>query len=360
MSNLHTSSFKNLIKILPFITFLFSLIFISCKDKEEMIVDISNPEIITEDTIETPPVIEPINHCPQGKYNGIVVTYQNTREEVDALGAKVIHSWFQWDFVEENLTAPFLTKEEVTEEMIEKYALGERQGIDWSFTDEHVNEYAGLDLIMGVGSGWKNSMPLFNEEKITPDIIGREEYIGQLYLHTRACVRRYKDKVLLWQIENEPNIPELLMALGLREGDAWNDIDFVTRVLAVLEEAVRLEAPEALVTINFFADAEGYEEDISRWIANLAAGKAVIILETGFGSGPVTSDFTEENQKTFIQEVYSRIDDFNGCGAMYFKHSTSEQNDTDFFAFRHYRGLIRGNDESKLSWHFLRDFFSME
>lgn len=353
------------------------LIFSSCKKKKDM--NMSDDDVVL--------VIDP---CPLGKYNGIVVSYQDNRADIDALGAKVVHSWFQWDFVEENLSEPFLIEEEVTEEMIARYASGEQEGIDWTLTDNHVNEYDGLDLIMGIGSGWKNSMPLYNGEKITPDIIGRDQYIGQLYLHTRACVRRYKDKVFLWQIENEPNISEILIALGLRVGNSWNDIDFMTRVLAVLEKAVREEDSDALVTINFFVDTNNYQEDIDRWasmvdmigidsyqdvftkdpiaaadtilnkierISNLSEGKPVMILETGYSSGPDGSDFTEGNQKIFVEELYSKMDDFNACGAIYFKHSTAEESTPGLFPSKHYRGLIRENNEKKLSWHFLKSIF---
>ncbi len=377
------SPFTHFNNKLLIITFFVFLIFSSCKEQIEIGMP-TDDEFFTDDEL---PVIDP---CPLGKYNGIVVNYQDSREEVDALGATVIHSWFQWDFVEQNLTTPFLTEEDVTEEMIEEYATGEREGIDWTFIDNHVNKYEGLELIMGIGSGWENSLPLFNEEKITPDIIGRDEYIGQLYLHTRACVRRYKDKVSIWQIENEPNISEILIALGHRKGNSWNDNNFMTRVLSMLERAVRAEDSDALVAINFFIDVTDYQTDINRWISmidivgvdsyqdifnkepisaadtilnriknisNLTEGKPVMILETGYSSGPEGSGFSEENQKIFIKEIYSRMDDFNGCGTMYFKHSTSEQNTADLFPSKHYRGLIKENNEGKLSWHFLKDFF---
>lgn len=353
-------------------------VFHSCKEGTVVSDEMNEEDIQTEE-------VEP---CPLGKYNGIVVSYQNTREEVLDLGASVIHSWFQWDFAEPILSQPFITEEEVTEEMIAAYASGERPGIDWTITDDHVNEYNGLQLIMGVGSGWINSLPLFNGEKITPDIIGRDKYLGQLYLHTRACVRRYKDQVLAWQIENEPNISEELINLGLREGEAWTDINFMTRVLTTLEKAVREEDPEAWITINFFVDFDDYEEDINRWIslvdmvgldsyqdyftdnpktaadsvlskvkhiAALTGDKPVMILETGYASGP-EPEFTEENQEVFIRELYSGIEDYNGCGVLYFKHTTNEQSETPVFPFRFYRGLIRENGEEKEAWYTLKSF----
>jgi len=364
-------------KLLFVVSSLF-FIFPSCKEKEDMEMPMDDEEIVM------------LNPCPLGKYNGVVISYQNNRAEIDALGASAVHSWIQWDFIEENLTAPFLTEEEVTEEMVARYASGEQEGIDWTFTDNHINEYNGLDLIMGIGSGWINSLPLFNGEKITPDIIGRDQYIGQLYLHTRACVRRYKGKILLYQIENEPNISQILIALGYREGNSWYDVDFMTRVLSVLEKAVRMEDPDALVTINFSMDTNTYEEDINRWvsmvdivgidsyqdlfttdpivaadsilvkieqISNLNADKPVIILETGFASGPEESGFSEVKQKIFIEEIYSKMEEHNGCGVMYFKHSTSEQDNGGLFSNRYYRGLIRENGQAKLAWHFLKEFF---
>ncbi|MEM6964977.1 MAG: hypothetical protein AAF573_09440 [Bacteroidota bacterium] len=368
--------------------FLFALItvviFCSCKKDNNVVTSDNETPIIEEPIIENP--------CPLGQYNGLVVSYQNTREEIDALNATVIHSWLQWDFAEPNLNEPFILKEEVTEEMIAKYASGELEGIDWTITDNHIAEFDGLQLIMGVGSGWKNSVPLLDGEKITPDIIGRDQYIGQLYLHTRACVRRYKDKVLAWQIENEPNISEELILLGLREGDAWTDMDFMTEVLNTLEEAVRIEDPDAWITINFYVDVvEDYEADIARWlplvdmvgidtyqdffstnpkvaadsvlskvnyISTLTNDKPVMIMETGYTAGPEELGYSEENQKIFVQEIYSRINEYNGCGITYFKHTTTEETGTAIFPFRNFRGLVNEEGEGKLSWHFLREFFS--
>jgi len=365
--------------ILLLAVFSVLLMFSSCREKEEMEV----PTIDDEEIV----VVDP---CPYGKYNGIVVSYQDNRADIDALGASIVHSWFQWDLVEENLTAPFITEAQVTEEMVEKYASGEKEGIDWTRLDDHVNEYEGLELIMGIGSGWINSLPLYNGEKITPDIIGHDEYIGQIYLHTRACVRRYKDKVSIWQIENEPNISDILITLGHREGNSWNDDEFMTRVLNALERAVKAEDDDALTTINFFIDVNNYLEDINRWssivdiigvdsyqdiftpdpliaadavldklqkITDSSNEKPVMILETGYSSGPENSNFSEENQKIFIQEVFTRMDDVNACGAMYFKHISSEESSAGLFPSKHYRGLIKADNTPKLAWYFLRDFF---
>ena len=128
-----------------------------------------------------------------------------------------------------------------------------------------MNEFEGYEFIAAVGSGWRADMPKYGGLKIPPDAIGRENYLGLYYLHTRACVRRYADKVLAWQIENEPNTAAESVIIGLREGNSWGDQDFVTEVLQMLEKAVREEDPEAWITINFHTDLH-FEDEVVKWL----------------------------------------------------------------------------------------------
>ena len=369
--------FKNI--YLLNILFLSTLLF-SCKKEKAPTLLPSPPPIV----IETDP-------CSFGKFNGIVVDYQSTRAEVNLLETSTVHSWFHWDLIEREIFEPFFTVEEVTEEMIKKYSSGEQVGIDWTSTDEHLEKYDQLRIVMGVGSGLKSEMPLLDGTKITPDRIGRAHYLGQLYLHTRSVVRRYKSKVIGWQIENEPNIAPELNILGHRDGDSWKDADFMTEVLAVLEKAVRAEIidTDAWVTINFNLDVEDYESDIKKWlpfvdvvgldtyqdyftfdpiiavdtiinrverIRKFSEEKPVMLLEVGYASAPTSLGFSEANQNVFIDSLYSRLDKSKTCGAFYFKHTTPEVDGTIFFSHRNYRGLMRLDGNTKESWNTIKNY----
>ena len=85
------------------LVFLFFLLIYSCETNKE------ETEIITQS-------------CPLGKFNGVSISYQNTREEVDSLGASNIHIWMHWDITEPEIFQPSLTINDVTEEMIQAYS----------------------------------------------------------------------------------------------------------------------------------------------------------------------------------------------------------------------------------------------
>ena len=328
-----------------------------------------------------------LNPCPLGKFNGVAISYQNTRAEIDSLGASNIHIWMHWDIAEPEIFKPFLTVEDVTEEMIQAYSSGNKAGIDWSITDQYMKELEGLTIISGVGSGWKVDMPIFNGKKITPDEIGREHYLGHLYLYTRSCVRRYGAQILGWQIENEPNVALETELIGIRQGAAWKDIEFVTRVLQVLKSAVTAEDPEAWITINFHTDIH-FENEIKKWLPlidvvgidaypnyingytirpevvlervkrarELSKEKPVLIMETGFATAPTVLGFSEKKQNNYIEHIYSKIEEVQGCGVFYFKLSSREENGTVSIPQENYWGLIRQDGTYKPGWHTLKKY----
>ena len=96
----------------------------------------------------------------------------------------------------------------------------------------------------------------------------------------RANVARYKDRIHLWQIENELNEAWLASVAGQRRfqffGSKWRDWSFLTTLLSTLRDAVKDEDASALVTTNFHTDVAKwvhdvlllkgyYEEAVSSW-----------------------------------------------------------------------------------------------
>lgn len=352
------------------LVFLSTFLFYSCN------------EINTQSEIISQP-------CPLGKFNGVAISYQNTRAEVDSLGASNIHIWMHWDITEPEIFQPSLTVDDVTEEMIQEYSSGNKLGIDWSITDNYMKEFEGLTFISGIGSGWKVDMPIFNGKKITPDDIGRENYLGLLYLYARSCVRRYGSKVFAWQIENEPNVALETELVGIREGKAWRDIGFITKVLQVLEKAVRAEDAQAWITINFHTDIH-FENEIKKWLPlidmvsidaypnylngysikpeivlervkrarEFSGGKPVLVMETGFPSAPSLLGFSENKQNNYIDYIYSKRNEVQCCGIFYFKLSSREENGTIKIPQENYWGLIRQDGTYKPGWHTLKKYMN--
>lgn len=327
------------------------------------------------------------NSCPFGTFTGIAVTNDNTRDDIDTLGVSSIHIWIHWDYIEPQLFAPLIRVEDVTEEMVRRYNSSENENIDWSVTDSIMNELKGLEMIVGIGSGWKVDMPYYNDVRITPDNIGREYYLGQLYLFTRSCIRRYGSQVIGWQIENEPNIGTESVVFGIRKGQSWLDKNFVTEVLQTLEKAVRIEAPEAWITINFHTDIH-YESDIKNWlplvdivsidaypnyftgdpikpdevlkrikhVKKISKGKPVLVMETGYPSAPDNLGFSEKNQERYIDKIFANIYEAGACGAFIFKLSTPEEENSSAMPQDNYGGLIRKNGTFKASWYTFKEY----
>ncbi|MEM6965602.1 MAG: beta-galactosidase [Bacteroidota bacterium] len=324
-------------------------------------------------------------NCPLGTYYGVAVGNDSKRSDIDAIGATKIHIWIHWDYTEPVIKVPLLSMNDVTEELIEQYSSGNYKGIDWSLTDSLLNLYEGLTLVAGVGSGWKVDMPFYQDKKIAPEAIGEEKYLAHLYLFTRSCVRRYGDKIVGWQIENEPNVAAETETVGIRTGDAWHDKDFVTKVLQILKKAIQEEDPEAWVTINFHTDIH-YEKDIQEWLPlvdvvsidaypnyfsgnpvnskvvldrvkkakALAGEKPVIVMETGYATAPKELGYSEKKQSIYIEEVFTGIAEAGGCGVFYFKLTSAEENRNKLIPQENYWGLIRKDGSPKTGWHTLK------
>lgn len=86
--------------------------------------------------------------------------------------------------------------------------------------------------------------------------ITKETYLEALELHTRAVVRRLKNVIGFWQVENELNQADLAAVTNLRDdfrrnGSAWAHLDFLDTVMQAMATAVHNEDPSARITHNF-------------------------------------------------------------------------------------------------------------
>lgn len=272
----------------------------------------------------------------------------------------------------------YLTREEVraSPALIREYAEpshGRFHGlIDWTYYDSLIGQLnrAGLTPVPLIAdattapfmqgntlriapepAGWTNTEP-------TPQSpgyigIGREEYLGHLLLFVAAAARRYSRgdlNVSLWNTENELNWTYVhVLVAKWRKGDAWLDDSFLLDLLATLYEGVHLGNPDARATMNlnisdpdWMADARRYapfmdviglgaypnylfgmpilDQQVTDAVdAATRLGKPVMVLETGYPSGPVGLDWSAENQANYLQAAIRGAYDRGAAGYFHFK-----------------------------------------
>ncbi len=255
----------------------------------------------------------------------------------------------------------------------------------------------GISLIAGIGIGYTNALPLISEEgcmkekagtHISPDLMGREKYIEMNYLFAKSAVRRFKEIVKIWQIENELNVACETVIWGWREGSLWCDWEFLDSLMDALYRAVKEEDPDALITHNFHTDLH-WRDDVRRWYhyidiigldaypnylngkrtygkevgkrVGIAKGsfpeKPVIVLETGYPTAPAERNFSEEGQTRYIRDAINSTFENGGSGFLYFTFITSEKEEIKGLqAVEPFWGLIR-RDGTKPSWYVIKELF---
>ena len=279
------------------------------------------------------------------------------------VGAKYLRPTLSWRVVEPTVTVEGLTVEGVRSDPAGIAAWAASR--DWRAFDQRLDEIAaaGLVPVPIVGHGYTNTLPLLNGVPAAPDVLGREEYLARQYRFVRAVVERYDGdgvddapsglRIALWQTENELNqafftaifgwrYPALFSALG----SAWQDWAFVTRILDTLRLAVKDADPTALTTMNFHTDVHGginaffghpsWLESVREWrdrmdvvsfdaypnyyrpsppngtevgaraaaVSSMACCRPVIVMETGYPTGPAESGYDEQKQAQFIRDAF--------------------------------------------------------
>lgn len=280
-----------------------------------------------------------------------------------------------------------LNYSDVSESMIEGFITENEEA--FRYFDEVITGYTqgGLKLIMGIGVGYTHELPLYKGERAIPDLLGREEYLTLNYIYARALVRRYKNYLKIWQIENELNVACETMIWGWRHGLMWCDEDFLYALMKVLHEAVKVEDPSALTTHNFHTDLH-WVEDVRKWydfvdIIGLDAypnylngyyplgevvgrrvlearrffpEKEIIVLETGYPTQPAEKGFSEKGQADYIRESMFYTFKYGGTGFFYFTFITSEKNERKGLQdVEPFFGLFRSDGREKEGWFAFRE-----
>ena len=106
----------------------------------------------------------------------------------------------------------------------------------------------GIGIIGVLGNGYSRFLPTGLG---TNDL---EEYVEKLSESCTQIVRHYKDKVKVWQIENEPNWWKAHYTIQWRNGRIWLETKNQEVILNALHNVVRSESPDATIMINLEAD----------------------------------------------------------------------------------------------------------
>lgn len=185
-------------------------------------------------------------------------------EKLHEIGA----SWFRphilWSDVEPEIKLDdvSLTVEDVQKDstLIDSYI----SEMDWGETETKIDAYlsAGItpfvNLVLGFSGGAVPDLVDGNGDTLgllTPDsdLVGKEYYLGRLYLHARAVVRKFMGKIKYWQVEGELNVAAPTVIWGWRKGLAWGEWGFLKDVLRISAQAIKEEDPNAIVAMNIQA-----------------------------------------------------------------------------------------------------------
>lgn len=279
------------------------------------------------------------------------------------VGAGYLRPTLSWRTLEPTLVAEGLTLAAVRGDPAGVAAWAASR--DWSAFDQYLGamDAAGLVPVPIIGHGYTPTLPLLAGVPAAPDVLGREEYLARQYRFVRAVVERYDGdgvddapsglRIPLWQTENELNQAFFTAIFGWRHpaflgafGSAWQDWAYVSRILRTLRMAVKDADPTALTTMNFHTDVAagineyfghpGWLEAVGLWresmdvvsfdaypnyyrasppdgatvgaraaqVREQACGRPVIVMETGYPTGPAEAGYDEAQQAAFVRDAF--------------------------------------------------------
>jgi hypothetical protein len=308
----------------------------------------------------------------------------------DDLGVDRVRQTLQWRWIEPEVLATGLTLADARAPgALAAYV----DGRDFAQADAAVARWTsrGIDVLAGVGSGWDQTLPALDGEPANPDALGPDEYVARQALAVGALVERYdgdghldapgSPRIARWQVENELNEAVFTAFGGLRSpgGTAalrstWADAAFRDALLDALVAAVRDADPSASVTTNLHCsvhpnfdaafDVEPWDAALVRWrdrldaigldvypnylsaepprpervadaiarARDLAEGRPIEVVETGYPTGPAELGFDEARQVAYLDGLLRGARD-EGAAALYWYGShTRETTDVEIDA----------------------------
>jgi len=331
-----------------------------------------------------------------------------------AAGATSFRPHIPWNSVEPVIKSPLIKVADVTDYLVDRYIAGEvanhspgERAIFWDENDLLMDKMAehGINPFVCLGVAYFAQLPLVEIKngltRFNPSHIPLENYLGHLYLHTRAVVRRYKSKCKRWQLENEINGAGIHAALGWRKGYIWFSRSVQTKVLEIIHRAVRQEDPEAVTCHNFMIPLKTvpyfytYKNQLRMWdkyldvvgidpypnfmqglplevekefnkiigeVKAMGVNKPIYIMETGYPARPGARGFSEENQKEYYAQALD-VAERNKIHSLFFYCFTSQEgspgaewcSDKQTNDIQDWWGLIRADGTARPAYDFLVD-----
>src|SRR5207244_3945322 len=148
-----------------------------------------------------------------------------------------VRCWFQWNFFEQHIPS-------------DSHRILTPQSSRYQFPlDDFVSRMteAGIGIIAVIGNGYDRFLP----HGLQTDRL--HGYLKRLVESSTEIVRHYKDRVKVWQIENEPNWWRAHYAGQWRRGLIWLNTKNQERVLSALHNVVRSECPDGTIIVNLKA-----------------------------------------------------------------------------------------------------------
>lgn len=307
------------------------------------------------------------------------------------LGVRYARPTLAWREIEPTVAPLGLTVAELRAhpEWIDDYIASR----NWSSFDAELGGMiaGGVIPVPIVGHGYVGALPRMEgspDQPADPDHLGREEYLARIYRAARATVERYDHDghldapggldVRYWQTENELNQAFLTALWGWRSpsllealGSAWQDFSFVSQILSTLRLAVKDADATALTTMNFHTDISDelmkfvlqptWMESVVSWrmqmdflgvdaypnyyratpvngaavgervarVAGESCGMPIVVVETGYPTGPSVEGFGETEQADYVQTAFDGAIAAGARGFFLFGTQTAEQSNVE-------------------------------
>ena len=153
-----------------------------------------------------------------------------------------------------------------------RYVEKEKGVFDFSFYDKLIGqiEEKGLNVLAAVGCAYSQMLPdrILSENEICLDL---PSYLPQLEQYTAETVSHFKDKVAIWQAENEMNHTELHVVPGGWRKPAWIlDQKKEIEVLSCIFSGIRENAPESKIMINLECDNPNWQKSLTAYCRSLS------------------------------------------------------------------------------------------
>jgi len=323
-----------------------------------------------------------------------------TADLVDS-GADSFRPHIHWRQVEPVLVTSLRTPGDVTEEMVGEYAAG-GPGVDWGRYDPMIDSLvdAGIEPHIVLGAAYDFQVPLLGPDAgcalAGPDSLGHDRYLAHVHLHARAAVRRYRDRVHIWQLENELNVAgETMLFFRWRRGRSWMDRGFLTALIEVLSRAVHMEDSNALASHNFHTDIKvvkgiyDWRKDVIRWLpfidvvgvdgypnyisgwpsrghmvgkkvreaVRVSGGRPVMVLESGYPVRPRYRGFNEARQAEYARDGLTSAREAGARGFYYYVICSPEGyavdgpwSDRFLQSVEPWWGMVRSDDSRRPAW----------